>query len=144
LSEINQNNSENEESLESRVNNLEGTLKALHYSISRRNNELLGTLLVLSLPMSDKRRLETAIAVLKSIELDDLILKDVLFRYLGEGIRSNLGFADLIEPLIDGLGFEKLWKLINKEDIKKLFGEVATTKWTDFERHFPCTNEVKR
>ena len=133
---------EDEASLDQRVTDLEINFKALFNSISRRNQELLGYLLVLSLPMSDKRRLETTTSILKTTKLEPVVLKEILLRYFKEGIKSDLKFDDLIEPLINIIGFEELWKTITTEMIRELFGEVGVVKWIGYEKYYPCKNEV--
>jgi hypothetical protein len=130
-------------SIEERISDLERNFEALFKSINRRNQELVGQLLTLSLPMSNKRRLETTALILKTINLDDAILKSIFLRYFNEGIKSDLKFEDLIEPLINTLGFEKLWKIIDKEIIRERFGIVAESKWLAFEKQYPCKDEVK-
>jgi hypothetical protein len=126
------------EELRDRVDNLEASAESVLKMMNRRNQELVGLLLTLSLPMSDRRRIETSVEIMKALKLDDTILKNVIDRYFKEGIRSELRFEEIVDPLISSFGFEHIWKLVEREKIRTLFGTVAESKWMDMERNYPC------
>jgi hypothetical protein len=129
---------------EDRIKNLEMSQEALSKYLLRVNQNMLGYLLILSLPMTTKRRLELTSSLLNSISLDDLVLRDVLIRYLHEGRLGEINFEQLLEPLVKVFGFDRLWKMIKVEDVREIFGEMAVIRWLELEKHSPCKKEVAK
>lgn len=130
--------------LEERIHTLELSLEAVVRHTQRLNQQILGYLLVLSLPMSNKKRIESTVAILNTFKLDDQILQDILLRYFREGVKSEMSFEDLLTPIVNSFGFDRLWNTINVEDIRKMFGELGVLRWNELEKASPCKNEVSR
>jgi hypothetical protein len=128
--------------LEERIRNLELGQETMQRYLPRISQELLGYLLILSLPMSDRRRLELTSALLNKIKLDDATLGLILLRYFNEGKLSDFGFDDIINPLVKTFSFDRLWKVVDVEQVREIFGEMAVARWNELERYSPCKKEA--
>jgi len=127
---------EKEIPMEERVSDLERELKNTRQQIQELTQELMGTVTILCLPLSDGRRLELGF---KQIErLPNNILKMIIQRYVKESKLSDLSFDTMITPLVSVLGFERAWKVLSREIIKEIYGEWALGKWDEMAKSHPC------
>jgi hypothetical protein len=85
-----------------------------------------------------KRKLEVGFKLLVNSRLDDTVLKDIIGRYLSECAKNDLSFDSSIEPMIESMGFERLWKIMDKERLKEHFGEWSLYRWTELARGHKC------
>ncbi|WP_337862315.1 hypothetical protein [Nitrososphaera sp.] len=122
--------------MEEKVEALQRDVELLQREVQRRNQELMGALTILCLPMSTNRKLEVGFSVLR--RLPDDVLKLIIDRYTKEGIRSDMTFDQIMEPMIKSLGFERLWSIIGKEKIREEFGEWALARWTEMSKDHGC------
>ncbi|MEW5841474.1 MAG: hypothetical protein AB1753_10775, partial [Thermoproteota archaeon] len=74
--------------MEEKVEALQRDVELLQREVQRRNQELMGALTILCLPMSTNRKLEVGFSVLR--RLPDDVLKLIIDRYTKEGIRSDM------------------------------------------------------
>ena len=125
-----------EPTLEEQVEFLRRELQTLHSENRRRAEELMGILTILCLPMSNKRRMEIGFSVVKNLSNEKL--GPLLERYIKEAMRSEMGFDEIFEPMIKTVGFERLWKLIDKRKIQELFGELTLGRWIEMGKSHPC------
>ncbi len=125
-----------EESAEEKIETLKHEIELIHREVRRRNDEMLGYLTVLCLPMSTKRRLEIGFNLIKS--LADETLKSIIGRYVSEASKSELTFDDIIDPLVRVIGFERAWKILPLKMIRETFGEWALARWLEMAKTHAC------
>lgn len=123
-------------SVEEELEMLRREMELLRKEVERRNQQLMGVLTILCLPMTTNRKLEVGFSVIK--ELKDDILKLIIERYVKEGVRSDLNFDEIMNPMVTTLGIEKLWKLLDKEKIKENFGDWALARWIEIGKAHRC------
>jgi hypothetical protein len=82
---------------EEQIDDLKREVELLHREVARRNQEMMGFITVLCLPMSTKRKLEVGFTIIK--ELPDPFLREILERYIKEGVKSEMNFDQIIEPM---------------------------------------------
>ncbi len=122
--------------LQEQIDLLKQELEILHRTNRRRDENLLGVVTILCLPMSEKRKLEIGFALIK--DLENQLLIPIIDRYLKECKKSEVSFDDIFDPMVRAIGFEKLWSVIDKAKIRDLFGEWALTRWIDMAKSHPC------
>jgi hypothetical protein len=119
-----------------RLDDLERNFKNIQKQIERLTQELMGTITILCLPLSNGRRLEFGF---KQIEqLPNHILQIIIQRYVTESKHSDLSFDEMITPIVSVFGFERSWKVLPRETIKDIYGEWALAKWDEMAKSHPC------
>ena len=122
--------------IDERVSDLEKDLKNTQKQIIKLSEELMGTITILCLPLTDSRKLELGF---KQVEqLPNKILNVIIRRYIMESKHSDLSFDTMITPVVSVLGFERAWKVITREIINDVYGEWALGKWDEMAKSHPC------
>ena len=117
----------NEIPLEERVDLLTSSIENAGKQMERLTEQLMGTIVILCLPMTSAKKLEFGF---KSIEkLPNHILKIIIRRYVEESKKADMKFDEMVDPLFLVFGFEKLWKLLDRETIKEFYGEWALNSY---------------
>lgn len=122
--------------LDERVTDLERDLKNSQKQIEKLTQELMGTITILCLPLSEGRRLELGFKQIS--ELPNNILGIIIDRYVKESKHSDLSFDSMVTPLVSVLGFERAWKVLTREKIKDEYGDWALSKWDEMAKSHPC------
>ena len=126
----------NDATLEERVSDLEKELKTTQKQIIRLTEELMGTITILALPLSNVRKLELGFTSIR--DLPNKPLKIIIHRFVIESKNSDLNFDEMITPIVSVLGFERAWKLLSREIIKETYGDWALGKWEEMAKSHPC------
>jgi len=122
--------------IDERVSDLERELLNTQKQIVKLSEELMGTITILCLPLSNSRKLELGF---KQIEqLPNNILRIIIVRYIKESKHSDLSFDTMITPVVSILGFERAWKVLTRETINEVYGEWALGKWDEIAKSHPC------
>ena len=122
--------------IDERVSDLERELKNTQKQIMRLSEELMGTITILCLPLSNSRKLELGFKQVQQLPRD--ILKVIIRRYIKESKHSDLSFDAMITPVVSVLGFERAWKVLTRETINEVYGEWALGKWDEMAKSHPC------
>lgn len=125
--------------LEEKVSYLEDELKSTQKQIMNITQELMGTVILLCLPLSKGRRLELGFKQIRKIP--DAILKTIIETYVGESKHSDLNFDEMISPVVTMLGFERSWKILPTEIIRKYYGDYSAAKWMEMAKDHNCEEE---
>jgi len=120
--------------LEERIDIIQSSLENAGKQMERLTEQLMGTIVILCLPLSSTKKLEFGF---KAIEyLPTHILRIIIRRYIEESKKADVKFDDMIDPMFLVFGFEKLWKMLDNETIRKFYGEWAQSKWeTEGQKH---------
>lgn len=128
-----------EMSVEERLDLLTQSIENAGKQMERLTEQLMGTIVILCLPMSSTKKLEFGF---KAIEkLPSHILKIIIRRYIEESKRVDLKFDDMIDPMFVVFGFEQLWHLVDRETIREFYGEWALNKWDTLGKSHKCEDE---
>jgi hypothetical protein len=122
--------------LEERVAYLERELTTSQKQITNLSQELLGTITILCLPLSQSKRLEIGFKLLR--ELPPKILEVIVKRYVQESKSADLNFDGMISPIVNMLGFERAWKILSRETIKDSYGDWALGRWDEMAKSHEC------
>lgn len=119
-----------------RIAYLEGELKALKKQIGSLTEMLLGSTIILCLPLPLSKRLELGF---KQVEfLPNGPLSVIVKRYISESRTSDLNFDDMLSPLVAVLGFERAWKIIGIDHLRTTYGNYAVLRWEEMAKSHPC------
>ena len=125
-----------EMTIEERIKILEDGFENARKQTERLVEQLMGMITILCLPMSPTKKLEFGF---KTIEkLPNQILKIIIRRYVEESKKIDIKFDDMIDPMFLTFGFERLWKILNRETIREFYGEWALSKWETMGKSHKC------
>lgn len=122
--------------IKERVNDLERDLQNTQKQITRLTQELMGTVTILCLPLTDSRKIELGF---KQVEqLPNNVLKVIVKKYVEESKHSDLSFDAMVTPVVGVLGFERAWKVLTRDTIKEVYGDWSLGKWDEMAKSHPC------
>ena len=127
---------DSETPIDERVSDLERDLETTQKQITKLTQELMGTITILCLPLTNSRKLELGFRQVE--QLPNNILKVIVRRYVNESKHSDLSFDLMVTPLVSVLGFERAWKILTRETIKEVYGEWSLGKWDEMAKNHPC------
>ena len=122
--------------IENKVQYLEQELKTLRKQMTRMTEEFMGTIAILCLPLSNSKRLEIGFKQIR--DLPNVPLKVIMKRYVIESKLSNMSFDEMINPIINVLGFERAWKVVDDETIRDNYGEWDLNRWKEMAKTHSC------
>ena len=122
--------------IEERVAYLERELTTAQKQISNLTQELLGTITILCLPLSQSKKLEVGFKLIS--ELPPKILEVIVKKYVQESKNVDISFDTMISPIVNILGFERAWKVLSRETVKDSYGEWALSKWDEMAKSHKC------
>lgn len=122
-----------------RLQILEDGFESARKQIERLVEQLMGMITILCLPMSANKKLEFGFKTIES--LPNHILKIIIRRYIEESKKIDMKFDDMIDPMFLVFGFERLWKVIDRETIREVYGEWALNKWDVMGKNHKCEDE---
>lgn len=119
-----------------RIAYLEEELKAVKKQVRSLTEQVLGSVAILCLPLPQGKRLEIAF---KQIEnLPNGVLEVIVRRYVSESRASDLSFDGMLSPVVGVLGFERAWKIIDKDHLGATYGDYAVLRWEEMAKSHPC------
>lgn len=89
---------------------LEEEAKSLGRQVRSLTGQVLGGVVILCLPLPRGRRLEIAFRQMEN--LPNGVLGAIVRRYVAESRMSDLGFDDMLSPVVAAFGFERARKII--------------------------------
>ena len=122
--------------IEERIDTLEQELKTAKKQIERLTEELIGTIAINCLPLPQSKKLAIGFKMLKILPQAPLII--IIKRYVAESRMSNLSFDEMINPIVNELGFERAWKVLSHETIKDVYGDWDLNRWKEMAKSHPC------
>ena len=93
-----------------RIAHLEEEVKAVRMQAGSLAGQVLGGAAILRLPLPRGRRLEIAFREMEN--LPNGVLGAIVRRYVAESRMSDLGFDDMLSPVVAAFGFERARKTI--------------------------------
>lgn len=125
--------------IEERLKILEDGFEGARKQTERLVEQLMGMITILCLPMSHNKKLEFGF---KTIEkLPNSILKIIVRRYVEESKKIDIKFDDMIDPMFLVFGFERLWKVLDRETVREFYGEWALNKWDIMGKSHKCEGD---
>ena len=119
-----------------RITYLEQEVKALNKQVGSLTEQVLGSVVILGLPLPRGRRLEIAFRQIEN--LPSGVLGVIAGRYVRESRMSGLNFDGMMGPLVAALGFERAWKIINIDQPRRTYGDYAVLRWEEMAKSHPC------
>lgn len=119
-----------------RIAYLEEELKMMKKQARSLTEQILGSVVILCLPLPQGKRLEIAF---KQIEiLPNSVLGVIARRYILESGASDLSFGAMLSPLVGVLGFERAWKIVEMDHLRGAYGDYAVLRWEEMAKGHPC------
>lgn len=122
--------------LDTRVEDLETDLRNTKKQVEMLTEQLMGTLTILCLPMPTGKKLEFGFKMLE--KLPNHILKVIVKRYVSESKFIDLKFDEMVDPMYRTFGFERLWKILDGETIREVYGEWSLARWQEMAKTHQC------
>ncbi len=112
---------------DARIASLETELGAVKDQVRSLAEQVPGIIAALCLPLPRASRLEMTFRYMEKLPND--ALGAIVRRYISESRMAGLSFDDMLIPVVNVLGFERAWEIIEANHLRETYGGHAALRW---------------